>query len=91
VGIDLDRPALRPVVAAPVLEFADQFLLLRVDRYHGLIGGLKRFDLGADIFKLSVAIGMFAAFLGLAVEMTAILQFTQEFGKARRPVAPIDW
>src|SRR5208283_3536966 len=55
--------ALRPIVAAAVLEFAEQFLLLRVDRYHRLIGGLKRLGLGVDIFKLSVAIGMFAAFL----------------------------
>src|SRR5271170_4964067 len=84
MGIDLDRLALWPVVAAAVLEFADQFLLLRVDRYHGLIGRLKRFDLGVDIFKLSVAIGMFAALLGLAVEMAAIFQFPQQLGNTRR-------
>src|SRR5271157_5889615 len=83
VGVDLDRLALRPIVAAAVLEFAEPFLLLRIDRYHRLIGRLKRLGLGVDIFKLSVAIGMFAAFLGLAVEMAAIFQFLQEFGNGR--------
>src|SRR5208337_599343 len=39
--------------------------------------------LGVDIFELSVAIGMFAAFLGLAVEMAAIFQFLQQFGNGR--------
>jgi hypothetical protein len=32
---------------------------------------------------LGVAIGMFAAFLGLAVGMAAILQFPQQLGNAR--------
>jgi hypothetical protein len=32
-----------------------------------LIGGLKLLDLGIDVFKLGVAIAMFAAFPGLAV------------------------
>src|SRR6202166_355731 len=75
VGVDLDRPTLRAIVAAAVLGLAEQFLLLRVDRYHRLILRLKRPDFGVDIFELGVAIGMFAAFLGLAVGMAAILQF----------------
>src|SRR6202167_4975847 len=83
VGVDLDRPTLRAIVAAAVLELAEQFLLLRVDRYHRLIVDLKLLDLGVDIFELSVAIGMFAAFLGLAVGMAAILQFPQQLGNAR--------
>src|SRR5271167_1992420 len=83
VSVDLDRPTLRAIVAAAVLELAEQFLLLRVDRYHRLILRLKRLDLGVDIFKLGVAIGMFAAFLGLAVGMATILQFPQQLGNAR--------
>ena len=63
VGVDLDRPTLRAIVAAAVLELAEQFLLLRVDRYHRLTFGLKLLDLGVDIFELGVAVGMFAAFL----------------------------
>src|SRR5271168_4338846 len=59
VGVDLDRPTLRAIVAAAVLELAEQFLLFRVDRYHRPIVGLKLLDLGVDIFELSVAIGMF--------------------------------
>jgi hypothetical protein len=43
-----------------------------------LIGRLKRLDLGDDIFELSVAIGMFAALLGLPVDMAAIIQFAQK-------------
>ena len=69
VGVDLDRPALRAIVAAAVLELAEQFLLLGVDRYRRLIGRVKLLYLGVDIFELSVAVGMFAAFLGLTVEM----------------------
>src|ERR1700733_7098818 len=45
VGVDLDRPTLRAIVAAAVLELAEQFLLLRIDRYHRLILRLKRLDL----------------------------------------------
>src|SRR5271166_1489707 len=41
VSVDLDRFALRPIVATAVLEFAQQFLLLRVDRYHGFAGRLN--------------------------------------------------
>ncbi len=80
VGFDLDRLTLRPIVAAAVLKLADQFLLLGVDRYHGLIGRLKRLDLGVDVFELRVAIGMFAALLGLEVEMATIFQIPQQFG-----------
>ena len=83
VGVDLDRPTLRAIVAAAVLELTEQLLLLRVDRYHRLIVGLKLLDLGVDIFELSVAIGMFAAFLGLAVGMAAILQFPSSLGMSR--------
>jgi hypothetical protein len=83
VGVDLDRPTLRAIVPAAVLELAEQFLLLRVDRYDRLIGDLKLLDLGIDIFELGVAIGMFAAFLGLAVEMATILQPLQQPGNAR--------
>src|SRR5208337_321616 len=83
VSVDLDRFALRPIVATAVLEFAQQFLLLRVDRYHGFAGRLKRLDLRVDIFELGVAIRMFAGFLGLAVGMATIFQFLQQLGNGR--------
>src|SRR5208337_4381610 len=83
VGVDLDRLALGPVVAPSILEFAEQFLLLGVDRDHGLTGGLKRFDLGVDVFKLGIAIGMVAPLFGLAVEVATIFQLRQEFGNGR--------
>ena len=56
VSVDLDRLALGPIVAAAILEFADQLFLLRVDGNHGLIGGLERFHLGVDVFELGVAL-----------------------------------
>jgi hypothetical protein len=54
VGVDLDRPTPLAIVAAAVLELAEQFLLLRVDRYHRLIVGLKRLDLGVAAPILSI-------------------------------------
>jgi hypothetical protein len=74
----------------PVLEFADQLLLLCVDRYDGLTGRLKRLDLGVDMLELSVAIGMFAALLGLPVEMAAIFQCPQRAwqGSTNSPCDP---
>src|ERR1700691_4546053 len=83
VGVDLDRPTLRAIIAAAFLKLAEHFLFLLVDRYHRLIGVLKLLDLGIDIFKLGVAIGMFAAFLGLAVGMATIFQPLQQPGNAR--------
>jgi hypothetical protein len=53
-GVDLDRPTLLAIFAAAVLELAEQFLLLCVDRYHRLIVGVKRLDLGVAAPILSI-------------------------------------
>ena len=74
VHIDVDRDALRSIIAAGVLVFADQFLFLGVDRDHRLTGGLIRFDLRVDVLELRVAIGMASAFLALAIDLTAIAE-----------------
>ena len=80
VDVDLGGLTLWSIVAAAVLEFAEQFLLLGVDRYRRLAGRLERLDFGVDIFELRVAIGMFAALLGLTVVMATIFQLLQQLG-----------
>jgi hypothetical protein len=49
------------------LEVADQFLLLGVDGDDGLVLGLRRNDFRIDVFELGVSVGMFRAFIRLAV------------------------
>src|SRR6202043_3578891 len=84
--IDLVGTAFRSIVAACVLVGADQFLLLAIDRDHRLAGGLESDDLPVDVLelRLSVAVGMMAAFLGLAIDLPAIAKAFQQFGDAAR-------
>src|SRR5689334_20535542 len=81
--IDLDRLAFRSVVAAGVLEFANQLFLLRIDRDHRLLGALAFPRLGVDVLKLGIAIRMTAAVLGLAIDVATVVQYRQQLGKAR--------
>src|SRR5208283_5536316 len=82
VHIDVDRNAVRLIIAAGVLVVADQFLLLGVDRNDRLAGGLMRFDLRVDVLELRVPIGMASAFLALAIDLTAI---AEAFEQLRNP------
>src|SRR5208283_5277176 len=87
--IDVDWSALRPIIAAGVLVFADQFFLLGVDRDHRLTGSLMRFNLRVDVLELRVAIGMASAFLALAIDLTAVAEaFEQLRDAARRNAMP---
>jgi len=87
--IDVDRAALRLIIATRVLVFADQFFLLGVDRDHRLAGGLIRLGLRVDVLELRVPIGMASAFLALAVDLTAIAEAFEELGNpARRNAMP---
>src|SRR5271166_2771167 len=96
---DLAQLLVLEIVSVDLDRFALRFLLLRVDRYHGFAGRLKRLDLRVDIFELGVAIRMFAGFLGLAVGMATIFQFLQQLGNgrgthfvtARSAVASLSW
>src|ERR1019366_1244243 len=89
MNLDLVGTTLRTVVAARVLVRADGFLFLRVDRDHGLTGGLKGFDLRVDEFELSVPVGMLAAFQALAVDLTTVAErFEQLRNPARRNPMP---
>src|SRR3954464_13975450 len=74
VRIDLDRLAFGSVIATGVLEFADQLLLLRVDRDHRQLRRLARLGAGVDMLELRIAIRMVAAILRLAVDVPTILQ-----------------
>jgi len=82
VDVDRLRAALRPVIAARVLEIADQFLLLGIDGDHRLIGGLEGHRLCVDVLELAVAVGMVAPFLGLSIDLPAVLEFAQQLGDA---------
>src|SRR5450432_688024 len=72
------RLALRLPLAAPVLEVADQLLLLRVDgddRHAALDAVL---GLGVDVLELRVAIGMLLALDGLVRCLEAVIVFLQQ-------------
>jgi hypothetical protein len=78
--------ALGAQLTASVLEIADQFLLLGVDRDGGLACGLERLHLGVDIPELRIAaaeqrsqrVRMVHAFPGLAVGLQAKPQAPQQ-------------
>ena len=68
--------AFRAIIGSAVLEVADQLLFLGVDGDHRLLLGLRRHDFRVDIFELRVSVGMFGAFIRLAI------------GLAREPELP---
>ena len=67
--VDIDTPwiAFQAQVRAAVLEVADHFLLLDVDRDHRLLLCLCGNDFGIDLFELRIAIRVLRAFVGLAI------------------------
>jgi hypothetical protein len=56
-------------VRVTLVEVADQFLHLRVNRNDGLAFGLCGNNFGVDMFKLGIAVGMVRSFIGLAIEL----------------------
>ena len=71
--------ALRPPFAPSVLEVADQFLLLGVDRDRRLACGQRCRHLLIDVAKLPVAIRMVSAFAHLAIGLQAVAKRVQQF------------
>jgi hypothetical protein len=69
----------RPPLATGVLEVADQFLLLRVDRDDRLGRRLEPPDLLVDVPELGVAIGMGRPFAGLAIGLQTVARRRQQF------------
>ena len=58
--------SLRAQFATAILEVANEFLLLGIDRDDRLARSLERFDFGIDVLELSVTVGMAGAFARLA-------------------------
>src|SRR5260370_4897015 len=83
--VNLVGAAFRSIVAARVLVGADQFLLLGVGRGHRLTVGLKGDDLLVDMLELSIAVGMTAAFLCLAIDLAPGMQAFEPLGDASPP------
>src|SRR6266446_8410847 len=57
--------------ASRIFEIPDQFLFLRVHRYHRLSALLKRPDLLGDMLELRITIAVRAAFLGFPIGLQA--------------------
>src|SRR3984885_11406642 len=64
--------------ATAILEVANGFLLLGVDRDHRLAGSLERLHLGIDVLELSVTVGMAGAFARLRIGLQAEAQTLQQ-------------
>jgi hypothetical protein len=65
-------------LATAILEVADQFLLLRVNRDRRITRGDRRFHRGVDVRELRIAVGMFGAFTGLSVGLATVLLLAQQ-------------
>src|SRR5271165_1933274 len=76
------RIALRTPLPPSVLEVADKFLLLRVNRDHRLLCRQRRRHAPVEVDKLRIAVGMIAALPGLGValqtERLPLEQFTDD-------------
>src|ERR1700720_661984 len=57
----------RTIIGSAILEVADQLLFLRIDGDDGLLLGLSCNDFRVDIFELGISVGMFRAFICLAI------------------------
>src|SRR5512145_2765501 len=68
----LDRWPMGMPFPPRILEIPDQFLLLRVNRYHRLPAFLKRPDLRVDMLELRITVGMRTAFLRFPIRLQAI-------------------
>ena len=72
--------ALGAVLTAAILEIADQFLLLGVDRDRRLARRQRRLHLIVEVTELRVAVGMAGSFAGLAVGLQAVAHLAQQIG-----------
>src|SRR5947199_5654424 len=61
---------------SPVISY--DFLLLGIDRDHGLTTALERADFAVDVLELVVAVGVILPFLGLAIGLQAIAHRDQD-------------
>src|SRR6266851_1021561 len=80
---DLLRIACRTIFPAAVLEVADQFLLLRVDRDHRLVRGQRRAHHRIDVLELRIAIRVAVAFPRLAIALQAVAHPVEQLADQR--------
>ena len=71
---------LRTVLTTAILEIADQFLLLGIDRDRWLPRGQRLLHLSIDVPKLGIAVGMVRPLAGLAIGLEAVSQIAQKIG-----------
>jgi len=82
---------LRPPFASGVLEVADEFLLLGVDRDRRLPRRERFFHPIVDVVELGVAIGIVRPLACLAVGLQTVIELVQQFAdqRAADPVAHV--
>ena len=78
VDLDFLRLALRLPLLAGVLEFSDQFLLLRVDRDHRLVLFLKRQHLLVDVLELGITVRVRRALTRFTVGLQTVSSSLQQ-------------
>jgi hypothetical protein len=83
IHADLFGSPLRLPFLARILEIPDQFLLLRVHRYHRSALSLEGTHLAVDLRELRVPIGMGTAFPSLAIALEAVAQIVQQVSHGR--------
>jgi hypothetical protein len=66
-----------PIIGSAILEVADQFLLLGIDRNDGLPIRLCGKDFRIDILELGIAVGMVRPFVGLTIVLAREAEFRQ--------------
>jgi len=77
VDVHRHRFAPGPPLPAPVLELADQLLLLAVHRDHRQASIAELAGLLVEVVELGVAVGMLSALHGLDVGLEAVALFLQ--------------
>jgi hypothetical protein len=78
VHSDALRKPSRTPLSAQILEVADEFLLLGIDRDHWLTSPLMGLDSAVDVFELGVPVWMRETFFVLAVSLQAVSCFAKE-------------
>src|SRR4051794_8646259 len=74
-----------PPFTTPVLEVADQLLLLGVHRDYGLAMALGVADPTIDVFELLVSVGMAGSLLGLPIGLQTVPSVPED--RRNRPFA----
>jgi hypothetical protein len=77
---DFFRVALGTVFPPVVAEIADRFFFLGVDGDHRLLSDQRRGDLGVDVAKLRISVGVTVALRSLAVALQTVTRLIEQVG-----------